>query len=140
MPRRAQGPRFGNLFTDVTRRLVAERTDVLVNEASVRLERIISTGHATAPGDWHDQDRDEWVVVLRGSAGLRFEGDAEVLEMHVGDHLVIPAHRRHRVEWTDSQEPTVWLAVHYSGAGAGSRSRPHPPAAQGKASDHRRRR
>lgn len=112
-----QGPLIRNLFDDVTGRLAAERIDVLVDGAALRLERIISTGHATPPGAWHDQDRDEWVVVLRGSAGLRFEGEAEAHVMRAGDHLVIPAHRRHRVEWTDSREPTVWLAVHYSGAG-----------------------
>ena len=91
--------------------------DVLVDGGTVRLERIISRGHATPPGEWYDQDCDEWVVVLRGSAGLRFEGETGEHVMHAGDHLVIPAHRRHRVEWTDSREPTVWLAVHYSSAG-----------------------
>jgi cupin 2 domain-containing protein len=33
--------------------------------------------------------------------------------LHPGDHVVIPAHRRHRVEWTDSTEKTIWLALHY---------------------------
>jgi cupin 2 domain-containing protein len=113
-----QGPPHANLFNDVEGRLDAERIDVLVDGGAVRLERIISTGHATPPGEWYDQDRDEWVAVLRGSAGLRFEGETEEQVMHAGDHLVIPAHRRHRVEWTDSCEPTVWLAVHYSGAGS----------------------
>jgi cupin 2 domain-containing protein len=107
-----------NLFTDVEGRLAAERIDVLVEVGAVRLERIVSTGHATPPGEWYDQDRDEWVVVLRGSAGLRFEGEPGERVMHAGDHLVIPAHRRHRVEWTDSREPTVWLAVRYPGAGS----------------------
>jgi cupin 2 domain-containing protein len=107
-----------NLFTDVGGPLAAERIDVLVDEGTVRLERIVSTGHATPPGEWYDQDRDEWVAVLRGSAGLRFEGETGEHVMRAGDHLVIPAHRRHRVEWTDSREPTVWLAVHYSGAGS----------------------
>jgi cupin 2 domain-containing protein len=117
MPSHEQRPRPGNLFGDVTGRLATERIDVLVEGAALRLERIISTGHATPPGEWYDQDRDEWVIVLRGSAGLRFEGELEAHVMHAGDHVVIPAHRRHRVEWTDSREPTVWLAVHYSGTG-----------------------
>jgi cupin 2 domain-containing protein len=117
MSSHAPGPPRGNLFTDVEGRLGTERVDVLVDGGTVRLERIISRGHATPPGEWYDQDRDEWVVVLRGSAGLRFEGESREHVMHAGDHLVIPAHRRHRVEWTDSREPTVWLAVHYSSAG-----------------------
>jgi cupin 2 domain-containing protein len=111
-------PPSRNLFADVPGWLAAERIDVLVDAAGVRVERIVSTGHATPPGDWYDQDRDEWVAVLRGRAGLRFEGATEAHVLHAGDHLVIPAHRRHRVEWTDAREPTVWLAVHYPGAGA----------------------
>jgi cupin 2 domain-containing protein len=120
----APGPPRGNLFTDVEGRLATERVDVLVDGGTVRLERIISRGHATPPGEWYDQDRDEWVVVLRGSAGLRFEGETGEHVMRAGDHLVIPAHRRHRVEWTDSREPTVWLAVHYSSAGPSPTSMP----------------
>ena len=105
-----------NLFDVVAGPLAVERIEVLVDEAVVRLERIISTGHATPPGEWYDQDRHEWVAVLRGSAGVRFEGDTREHVLHAGDHLVIPAHQRHRVEWTDPREPTVWLAVHYAGA------------------------
>jgi cupin 2 domain-containing protein len=115
-------PPHGNLFTDVESPLAAERVDVLLDGGPMRLERIISEGHATPPGEWYDQDRDEWVVVLRGSASVRFEGETGERVMRAGDHLVIPAHRRHRVEWTDSRQPTVWLAVHYSGAGPPSTS------------------
>lgn len=101
-----------NLF-DVPRALPDERFDVLLETAAVRVERIVSTGHATPPGAWLDQDRDEWVVVLRGSAGLRFDDEREPRVMRAGDHVLIRARRRHRVEWTDASEPTVWLAVHY---------------------------
>ncbi|MGH7314518.1 MAG: cupin domain-containing protein [Candidatus Rokuibacteriota bacterium] len=102
-----------NLFADLPRSLPAEQFDLLVAAGRLRLERIISTAHATPPGRWDDQDTDEWVVVLRGSAGLRFEGSDDVVVLREGDHLIIPAHRRHRVEWTDAQQPTVWLALHY---------------------------
>ena len=50
------GPSRGNLFTDVEGRLATERVDVLVDGGTVRLERIISRGHATPLGDWYDQD------------------------------------------------------------------------------------
>ena len=86
---------------------------MLVRTPHLRLERIVSIGHATPAGHWHDQDRDEWVLLLRGSAGLRFEGDAAAVTLRPGDHVLIPAHRRHRVEWTDAAEPTVWLALHF---------------------------
>ena len=85
---------------------------MLVRTPHLWLERILSIGHATPAGHWHDLERDEWVLLLRGSAGLRFEGDAAAVTLRPGDHVLIPARRRHRVEWTDAAEPTVWLALH----------------------------
>ena len=77
------------------------------------LERIVSTGQATPKGIWYDQDKSEWVVLLKGSAGLLFEGEDSVHTLAPGDSMLIPAHARHRVEWTDPDRPTVWLALHY---------------------------
>jgi cupin 2 domain-containing protein len=102
-----------NLFDDIPRVLAAERIDILLDMAAVRLERIVSVGHATPAGEWYDQVRDEWVVVLRGRARVRIEGEAEDRALGVGDHLLLRAHVRHRVEWTDPTEPTVWLAVFF---------------------------
>ena len=103
-----------NLFAALPRAVADEVVDVLVGTSDVRLERIVSTGQRTAPGQWYDQDTNEWVTVLRGSAGLRFEGDDEVIVLRPGDWVDIAAHRRHRVEWTDPATPTVWLALHYT--------------------------
>jgi len=94
--------------------LADERFDVLLETAGFRLERIISTGHATPPGQWYDQGQDEWILLLTGTAVLRFEQPDERLALQPGDSLLIPAHRRHRVEATDPQQPTVWLALHFS--------------------------
>jgi len=85
----------------------------LLEAKGFRLERIISAGQATPLGEWYDQDDHEWVVLLRGSAGLRFQGESQVHVLNPGDYLEIPAHRRHRVEWTDGREKTVWLALHF---------------------------
>jgi cupin 2 domain-containing protein len=30
-----------------------------------------------------------------------------------GDFITIKAHEKHRVQWTDPDQETVWLAVHY---------------------------
>ncbi len=81
----------------------------------MRVERIVSHGHTSPPGFWYDQPRHEWVALLAGAAALRFEGDGAPVELRPGDSLTIPAGRRHRVEWTTPDEPTVWLAVHYEG-------------------------
>ena len=86
---------------------------MLLETPRVRIERIVSTGQASPPGFWYDQDRAEWVLVVSGAAGLLFEGEAEPLSLGPGDWVHIPAHRRHRVLWTDPANPTVWLAVHH---------------------------
>ncbi|ELP35200.1 cupin domain-containing protein [Rhodopirellula baltica] len=101
-----------NLFENVPTQLPSELIEVLAEGESVRIERIVSTGHSTNPGEWYDQEQNEWVVVLKGEAKLRFD-DGELVTMTPGDHLLIPAHRRHRVEWTTPEEPTVWIAVFF---------------------------
>lgn len=102
-----------NLFAGVPAHLPDELFETLVSAPGVRLERIVSLGHPTPPGRWYDQDTNEWVVLLRGAAILRFEDEPEPRTLRPGDYLDIPAHRRHRVEWTTPGEPTVWLALHY---------------------------
>ena len=103
----------GNLLASLPRRLDAEQIVTLVANENLRIERIVSTGQASPPGFWYDQPWAEWVLVLAGAAGLVFEGEAEPRVLRPGDYLLIPAHRRHRVAWTDTEQPTVWLAVHY---------------------------
>jgi cupin 2 domain-containing protein len=100
-----------NLFADLSPQLSEELFTTLLDAGAVRVERIVCGGQASPEGCWYDQDRHEWVVVLRGAARLRFEDG--VVEMRPGDFVNIPAHQRHRVEWTAPDEPTVWLAVHY---------------------------
>ncbi|MFO0851217.1 MAG: cupin domain-containing protein [Gemmataceae bacterium] len=102
-----------NLFAELPTGLPAELVQSLADAPGIRIERIVSHGHASPPGFWYDQDEAEWVVVLTGAARLRFE-DGES-EMRPGDFVTIPAHRKHRVEWTTPDEPTIWLAVFYGG-------------------------
>jgi cupin 2 domain-containing protein len=102
-----------NLFADLPTTLPDELTDRLVDVASVRIERIVSQGQSSPNDFWYDQEEIEWVIVLRGAARLQFAGDDVVLEMKAGDFVEIPAHRRHRVQWTSPNEVTVWLAVFY---------------------------
>lgn len=103
----------GNMFENLPSRLAAEAIEELLSSPNVRVERIVSMGHATAPGDWYDQVRAEWVLLLAGSAGLHFEGEAEPVLLRPGNYVHIPAHKRHRVAWTDPAAPTIWLAIHY---------------------------
>lgn len=83
----------------------------LIADHGVKIERIVSSGQSTPPGQWHDQARDEWVALLQGEATLQFEDGAEA-RLGPGDHLLIPAHQRHRVARTSDSPPCIWLAVH----------------------------
>ena len=102
-----------NIFSNIPDSIPKEIFETLLKTEHFKLERIVSAGQATPSGEWYDQDTDEWVILLSGSAGLLFEGDDEVFVMNPGDYVHIPAHRRHRVEWTDVKQKTIWLALHY---------------------------
>lgn len=102
-----------NVFEAVPERAAAapaEFVEHLAGGDGARVERIVSHGHASPPGFWYDQPQTEWVLLVTGRARLRFHPD-RILELEPGDHLVIPAHERHRVEWTDPDCETVWIAV-----------------------------
>ena len=86
----------------------------LLKDRSVRIERIVSRGQASPPGFWYDQEEHEWVVVLSGQAVLELEEKAEPVTLGPGDALLLPAHTKHRVEWTDPLQPTIWLAVFWT--------------------------
>ena len=102
-----------NLYANVPHRLQDELFEKLVENDSFKLERIVSKGHHSKAGEWYDQDRDEWVILIKGSAGLRIEGQQEVIQLNPGDYILLPAHLRHRVEWTEANAETIWLALHY---------------------------
>ena len=106
-------PAIGNIFAGIPVTLPEELTEALLHDESLRIERIVSRCHASPPGFWYDQPNDEWVILLRGSAVMAYEG-GERVELRSGDYLNIPAHVRHRVESTDPREETVWLAIHYT--------------------------
>jgi cupin 2 domain-containing protein len=100
-----------NIFADVPTSLPDELVQTLLTASALRIERIVSLGHASPEGFWYDQDAPEWVMVVSGAARLGFEGEAPV-EMTAGSFINIPAHKRHRVEWTDPSSPTIWFAIH----------------------------
>ena len=105
---------MANLFADIPDRLPEELFETLLQNPFFKLEKIVSKGHATAAGQWYDQAEDEWVLLLKGAAGLRLKGRADLVVLKPGDYLHLPAYCQHRVEWTDPGIETVWLALHYS--------------------------
>lgn len=106
------GEKSGNLFAAIPTELPSELFETLLQQPGCRVERIVSRGHKTPEGQWYDQAWDEWVLLIKGKAALAIEGQAEPHRLNPGDYLLLPAHRRHRVLWTDSEGDTIWLALH----------------------------
>ena len=104
-----------NLLDNLPADLPEKLFTTILQANNLRIERIVSQCHASPPGFWYDQEENELVIVLEGSAAVQFEGDAEPVKLLQGSYLNIPAHARHRVAWTDPNKKTVWLAIHYRG-------------------------
>jgi cupin 2 domain-containing protein len=85
-----------NFYDDIPPQHGGEHVTELLASPNIRIERIVSRGHAGAPGEWYDQDRDEWVMLVSGSAGLLFEGEYQPRLHKAGDYAHIPAHSRIR--------------------------------------------
>src|SRR5690606_31654930 len=102
-----------NVFAQLPQSLPQELVEVLVNHPQVRIERIVSTGQASPAGFCYDQNEHEWVILLQGEAKLRWNDEQPPTHLQPGDHVLLPAHRKHRVQWTTPDQPTVWLAVFF---------------------------
>lgn len=107
----------GNMLSGLPQgTLPDEAVDVLLAGPHVRIERIVSTGQATPEGEWYDQEGDEWVLLVSGAARLKIEGEERERSLQPGDWLLLPAHCRHLVTWTEAEPATVWLAIHLAKA------------------------
>ncbi len=101
-----------NIFENIPADIPDELIEVIAGNDKVRIEKIVSNGHSSPPGFWYDQDEAEFVLLLQGSAELLFENNQKI-EMKPGDYIFIPPHRKHRVEKTDENGITIWLAVFF---------------------------
>jgi cupin 2 domain-containing protein len=101
-----------NIFADLPDS-ADEIFETLLEKPGIKIERIISSGQATPQGEWYNQSQNEWVILLTGAAGLLIDGEAAVRKLVPGDFIHLPAGCRHRVEWTDPEVKSVWLAVHF---------------------------
>ncbi len=104
---------MGSLFEAIPGELPQEIFDTICLTDTIKIERIVSRGHASPEGFWYDQDKNEFVLIMQGSAGLRFENMENMVVLKTGDYFNISAHTKHRVEWTDATCDTIWLAVFY---------------------------
>jgi cupin 2 domain-containing protein len=84
-------PFSNNIFAQIPEQLPEELFECIVKQDNIVIER---------------------VILLQGKATLLFEKDKNLISLAPGDYLLIPAHTRHRVEWTQPDFNTVWLAIH----------------------------
>ena len=103
---------MNNIFQNLPIDLTNEVFEPLLTSETVKVERIISLGHTTPVTEWYEQPQSEWVIVLQGEAVLAFE-QGEPIRLKLGDYVNISPHQKHRVDWTDPQQLTIWLAIHY---------------------------
>ena len=103
---------MGNIFENIPEALTGEIFESLAEGADIKIERIVSRGHASPEVGWYDQAQNEWIMVLQGKALIAFPDKASIM-LAEGDYLDIKAHEKHRVQWTDPDRETIWLAVHY---------------------------
>jgi cupin 2 domain-containing protein len=94
-----------------------ETFEPLLSRPGVLVERITSHGNITPADQPYCQERDEWVMVVSGTARLVMAGQEHTL--NPGEHLLIPAGVQHWVTYTSTTEPTVWLAVHVPATDSG---------------------
>jgi cupin 2 domain-containing protein len=90
---------------------ISEIFETIAKSDDICIERIITTKNFIPPGDWYDQDEAEWVILIQGEAKLKFES-GEIVSLLKGDFIIIPAHKKHRVEMASNDPGCIWLAVH----------------------------
>jgi cupin 2 domain-containing protein len=101
-----------NIFETFPGILNEEFIEELLFTKEFKLERIISEGHSSPDDFWYDQQKNEFVLLLAGSATISYDS-GEKFELKPGDYLIINAHQKHRVDWTDQKQKTFWLTIHY---------------------------
>lgn len=108
---------ISNLLAEIPESLEEELFQEILTRSNIKIERIVSRGHHSPEGFWYDQKWEEWVLLIKGKAGIEFRENRAMVELEPGDHLLIPAGRLHRVAWTSPEEETIWLAVHLVDSG-----------------------
>jgi len=105
--------KINNIFKNIPDAIPDELIQKLIVNNNFSVERIISDGHKSPEDFWSDQNSDEFVLLLSGIAELEFK-DEMIVYLEPGDYLIIPAHKKHRVNKTDAAGKTIWLTIHYN--------------------------
>lgn len=102
---------LSNLYT-FTKEPHKEFVRMLASGKNVRIKHIVSAGEITPLGEWYDQEEEEWIALIQGEALLVYE-NGEHVRLKSGDTLLIPSHQKHRVAFTSTTPPCIWIAVFY---------------------------
>jgi cupin 2 domain-containing protein len=105
--------KINNILSDIPERIPEEIFGEIISSENIRIERIISKGQSSPEDFWYDQEENEWLILVKGKAKLKFSDENELVELTAGDYISITSHKKHRVEWTDPENETIWLAVFY---------------------------
>lgn len=103
----------GNIFSEIPTSIPKEVFNSIIDKDGIKIERIISKGHTTEKDKWYNQEKNEWLIMLKGKAELLFKNNNQIIKMKKGDYLNISAHTEHRVTKTSKKEETIWLTIHY---------------------------
>ena len=101
-----------NFLENLPKAINEEIIEILQSSKNFRIERII--GQNSPVNFWYNQKENEWVILLKGKAGLRFEDKEEVVVLNENDYVFIPAFMKHRVEFTAENQETIWLAIFWN--------------------------
>lgn len=101
-----------NIYENIPADIPEELFEEIDSTKDIKIERIISDGHTSPPNFWYNQEKNELVFLLKGSAVIEFE-TSEKVNLKPGDYIKINSHQKHRVIETSKNEITVWLAIHY---------------------------
>ncbi len=97
-----------NLYDFSDKQIGKEYIETLFEKQNIRIEKILSDTESSPEGFWYDQFEDEIVFLLKGTTIIEYS-DGTLTQLQEGEHLYIPARKKHRVAKTSKN--CVWLAV-----------------------------
>lgn len=89
----------------------SEFFETLIDSKNIKIERIVSKGNSDSPDFWYNQQQDEWVILIQGTAKIAFENE-ETISIVAGEHLFIPKFKKHKIVETSTQPECIWIGVH----------------------------
>ena len=81
---------MNNIFSDIPNTIEHEIFESLIDSDNIKIERIVSKGKPSPETGWYDQDKSEWVIVLKGEAIILFADKSEA-NLKMGANINVAA-------------------------------------------------